>query len=236
MDAIFYLPDLDINASECALPQEEAKHVVRVLRMQVGDTLLLTDGAGHFVNCHISAIEGKKCTVVFDKIEQQEALPYTLHLAVAPTKNTNRYEWLLEKATEIGVASIIPLISSHSERKTLKTSRLEKILIAAMKQSQKAYLPKLHEPMTFAELLANPFEGKKYIAHCNQDFSRISVNSDYKKGEEVTILIGPEGDFSPEEIQKAQQLGYKSVHFGNSRLRTETAGIVACSTIYQLNF
>ncbi len=236
MEAIFYIPNLDLNAEKCLLPQEEAKHILRVLRMQANDRLLLTDGAGHFIKSHISNIEGKKCVVTFDKVLKKDKLPYRLHLAVAPTKNNSRYEWLLEKATEIGVEAIIPLISSYSERKNINFGRLEKILISAMKQSQKAYLPKLSEPISFVEFLQNPFEGRKYIAHCNSDFPRISINSEYKKGEDVMILIGPEGDFSAEEIKKAEEMGFQGVHLGTSRLRTETAGVVACSTIYQMNY
>lgn len=236
MDAIFYLQDLDLSCNECELPQEEAKHVTRVLRKQVGDTLLLTDGLGHFVESHISMIMGKRCLVAFDTIQKQQRLSYEFHLAVAPTKNTSRYEWLLEKATEIGVSSITPLLSNHSERKSVNRGRLEKILVAAMKQSQKAYLPKLSEPVRFAEFINERKEGIRYIAHCNEEFPRKSINEMYTKGKNVTLLIGPEGDFSKEEIAQAIAVGFQGVHLGISRLRTETAGIVACSTIYQLNY
>ncbi len=236
MDAIFYTPNIDLAKQHYLLPVEEAKHIIRVLRMKQGDTLLLTDGKGHFIASHIEHIEGKKCWVAFDKIEKQNPLPYRLHLVVAPTKNTNRYEWLLEKATEIGVTSIISLISFHSERRKLNTERLEKILISAMKQSQKAYLPKLSVPTSFQEIINRPLEGKGYIAHCCADFDRETISESYKKGEEVTILIGPEGDFSKEEIEQAIAVGFKSIHLGTSRLRTETAGIIACSSIYQLNY
>ncbi len=236
MDAIFYIPNLDLQLNECQLPQDEAKHIVRVLRMVVGDKLLLTDGKGHFVQSHINKIEGKKCSVAFDEIIVAERPNYNLHLAVAPTKNNSRYEWLLEKATEIGITSVIPFTSFHSERRKLNTERLEKILISAMKQSQKAYLPQLNNPIAFSELIKQPFEGAKYIAHCNDDFQRISINENYEKGKDVLILIGPEGDFSKEEIAEAEQLGFQSIHLGTSRLRTETAGLVACGTIYQLNY
>lgn len=236
MDAIFYLPDIDLEVNECELPQEETKHATRVLRKQIGDTLLLTNGKGYFIEGRIISIDGKRCTIGFDKIPEKEKRPYELHLAVAPTKNINRYEWLLEKATEIGVSTIIPLISFHSERRNFNESRLEKILISAMKQSQKAYLPKLTEAMSFKEFLKQERNGLAYIAHCNPDFPRQSIADTYKKGTEVTILIGPEGDFSKEEIKEAINKGFQSIHLGNSRLRTETAGIVACSSIYQLNF
>ncbi len=236
MNAIFYTPNVNLAEQQYVLPPEEAKHVVKVLRMQQGDTLLLTDGGGHFIYSRIEHIEGKKCWVAFDKIEKQNPFPYRLNLAVAPTKNTNRYEWLLEKVTEIGVASIIPLISFHSERRKLNTERLEKILISAMKQSQKAYLPELSEATSFQDIIGRPMKGKKYIAHCHPNFERKAISATYKKGEDVTILIGPEGDFSKEEIQQAIAAGFDSIHLGTSRLRTETAGIVACSSIYQLNY
>ncbi len=236
MDAIFYIPNLDLQCSECQLPQDEAKHIVRVLRMTEGDPMLLTDGKGHFVKSHIQNIVGKKCSVAFDEVIKADEPSYNLHLAVAPTKNNSRYEWLLEKATEIGIASVFPFTSFHSERRKLNTERLEKILISAMKQSQKAYLPQLHNPISFSELINQPFEGAKYIAHCNKDFPRISINETYQKGTDALILIGPEGDFSKEEIQEAEQKGFQGIHLGTSRLRTETAGLVACSTIYQLNY
>ncbi|MBS9768273.1 MAG: 16S rRNA (uracil(1498)-N(3))-methyltransferase [Flavobacteriaceae bacterium] len=236
MEAIFYIPNLDLTATECFLPAEEAKHAIRVLRMQEGDTLLLTDGIGHFVKSHIATIAAKKCVVAFDEITKQKELPYSLHLAVAPTKNNSRYEWLLEKITEMGISKITPLISSHSERKTVNLERLEKIIISAVKQSQKAYMPQICEPISFVDFMQQSFQGKKYIAHCNEEFTRISINENYQKGEEVCILIGPEGDFSPEEIAQAEALGFQGIHLGTSRLRTETAGLVACSTIYQLNY
>lgn len=236
MDAIFYLPDLDLARSECELPQEEARHAIRVLRKQLNDTLLLTDGKGHFVESHISEIVGKCCVVAFDAIKKQKKLPYELHLAVAPTKNINRYEWLLEKAVEIGIEKIIPLLTFHSERRNVNNSRLEKIMVAAMKQSQKAYLPKLAKPILFSDFLKEHTENVGYIAHCNETFSRKSINEIYKKECKVTLLIGPEGDFSEEEIAQAMGAGFEGVHLGNSRLRTETAAIVGCSTIYQLNY
>lgn len=236
MEAIFYIPEIDLSQNMCLLPQEEAKHIIRVLRMHQGDTLLLTDGKGHFVQSHIDSIEGKKCFVAFDEIQKQEKLPYELHLAVAPTKNISRYEWLLEKATEIGVHKVTPLLTFHSERRSVNNNRLEKIMIAAMKQSQKAYLPKLSEPIQFSDFLQMHKRGVGYIAHCNEAFARKSINEIYQRESKVTLMIGPEGDFSQEEIQKAIDTGFQSVHLGKSRLRTETAGVVACSTIYQLNY
>lgn len=227
---------MDLKVQECLLPAEEAKHVTRVLRKQLGDSLLLTDGKGHFVESRIISIEGKKCKVALEHIQKEKERGYQLNLAIAPTKNSNRYEWILEKATEIGVDAIIPLLSFHSERRNINQSRLEKILVSAMKQSQKARLPLLHAPVSFKDFIGDLPEGLVYIAHCNDDFPRKSINATYRRGESATLLIGPEGDFSKEEIQQAIDMGCISTHLGTSRLRTETAGIVACSTIYQLNY
>lgn len=236
MDAIFYLPQIDLSLKQCELPREEAKHAIRVLRMQVGDTLLLTDGQGHFIDSEITAIVGKTCTVSFKTIREERKATYQLHLAVAPTKNSSRYEWLVEKATEIGVHTITPLFSFHSERRSINHKRLEKIIVAAMKQSQKAYLPTLGEPVQFADFIQKKQVGITYIAHCNPTISRKCIAETYKKSTDVTLLIGPEGDFSEDEIQQALNNGFESIHLGASRLRTETAALVACSTIYQLNY
>lgn len=236
MDAIFYLPQIDLSLKQCELPREEAKHAIRVLRMQEGDTLLLTDGQGHFIDSEIAAIAGKTCTVSFKTIREERKAAHQLHLAVAPTKNSSRYEWLVEKATEIGVTTITPLLTFHSERRSVNYKRLEKIVIAAMKQSQKAYLPKLTPAITFSDFIKQCSQNSAYIAHCNSKFPRKSINETYSKGQDVTLLIGPEGDFSKDEIQQALNSGFESIHLGTSRLRTETAGLVACSTIYQLNY
>ncbi|PVX51907.1 16S rRNA (uracil1498-N3)-methyltransferase [Balneicella halophila] len=236
MDAIFYLPDIDLENKEHILPQEEAKHAIRVLRMREGDSLLLTNGKGYLIKSRINSIEGKKCIVTFDEAPEKRKQPYKLHMAIAPTKNINRYKWLLEKATEIGVSTITPILTSHSERRNVNLARLEKILVAAMKQSQKAYLPILVEMTMFNEFVTKEQKGLLYLAHCDTEFSRESLVASYEKGKEATIMIGPEGDFSKEEIQYAINKGFQSIHLGNSRLRTETAAVVACSSIYQLNF
>ncbi|MBE9491864.1 MAG: RNA methyltransferase, partial [Bacteroidetes bacterium] len=156
------------------------------------------------------------------------------HLAIAPTKNINRFEWFLEKATEIGIDEISPIICDHSERKTLKTDRLNKILITAIKQSIKVYLPKLNSPLTFNEFIQKPCSSFKFIA-CIDEEHQLNLKKAYQKGKDVVIIIGPEGDFSREEIKLAKELKYLPISLGKSRLRTETAAIVACHTIQLLN-
>lgn len=234
----FYLPNLDLDKAYCLLPREESRHIVRVLRKSVGDEILLVDGKGAFVEGVIANADLKSCEVKILSVKQKnEERPYSLRLCVAPTKNISRYEWLLEKATEIGVDEIVPLLTFHSERRRINQERLNKILISAMKQSQKAYLPTLVNPMQFKDFLALETESKfKYIAHCNSSLEREALSQSYEKGASVDLLIGPEGDFSEEEIDLAQKQGYQGIHLGASRLRTETAAVVACANIYQLNF
>ena len=217
------------------LPEEESKHIVRVLRMKRGDSVFLTDGLGNMTEASIVETASKHCTVkTIITLTEYEKRPFHLHIAIAPTKNTDRFEWFLEKATEIGIDVITPLICSHSERTHLKTDRLQKVIIAAMKQSLKAYLPFLEEPVKFTRFIQSPFDGEKFIAQCSQD-DPVELKNIYRKGANTLILIGPEGDFSPEEIDLAKKHGYVPISLGKSRLRTETAGIVACHTVNLVN-
>ena len=232
---IFYAPDI---LSTHELPQEEAQHSVRVLRMKEGDEILITDGKGSFYDATITNAHQKHCIV---EIKNEEKAPkhwnFNLHIGFAPTKNMDRVEWFAEKATEIGIDHLTPLLCFHSERKQLKNERLEKILVSAMKQSQKALLPQLDEMISFAEFVKQPFHGLKLIAHCyNNDNSKKSIKEVYQAKEDVLILIGPEGDFSEEEVKIALGNGYRSVSLGESRLRTETAALVACHSIHALNW
>lgn len=233
----FYLPDIDYSKTFCSLPKEESKHIVRVLRKKEGDHLLLVNGLGCIAEAVILGTDYRCCKVEIIRVNKQYGKrPYKMRLCVAPTKNIARYEWFIEKATEIGVDEIIPLITFHSERRKLNDERLQKILIAAMKQSQKAYLPILHKPISFESFLKMPsFDGFKYIAHCENKFERERFFENYEKNANVDLLIGPEGDFSEKEIKLATDYGYKGIYLGASRLRTETAAIVACSSIYQIN-
>lgn len=229
---IFYTPDIAINP---ALPEEEAKHAVRVLRLPEGSEILLTDGKGYFYEAIIEQAHPKHCLVnITKKWEQPSLWNFHVHIAVAPTKNMDRMEWFCEKATEIGIDAITCLNCRYSERKEVKNNRLEKILISAMKQSQKARMPLLTGMTAFKDLVKQPFNGRKFIAHCEAGEKPL-LKQIYQPGEDALILIGPEGDFSPEEIQLAIQEGFTPISLGESRLRTETAALAACHTLHVLN-
>jgi 16S rRNA (uracil1498-N3)-methyltransferase len=228
---LFYTPD--ITSGNYVLPEEESKHCLKVLRLTKGDELYLTDGKGILYAARITEAHAKHCRVTITG--QQENVgthPYYLHLAVAPTKNIERYEHLLEKTTEIGLDAITPLICKHSERRSVKPERLEKILVAAMKQSLKTRLPQLHETISFPAFLQQPFDGEKYIACCSPHIPRTLFWEVPPPSRKALVLIGPEGDFSDEEVQRALQAGFRPVSLGNSRLRTETAGMLACMAMY----
>jgi len=230
---IFYTPDISGNAY--SLDETESKHCVRVLRLEKGEEITLVDGRGGFFIAEIADPNPKRCLVRVVRSEQDFGLQnFQVHIAIAPTKNIERMEWFLEKATEIGITRVIPLLCQHSERKEIKPGRLEKVMISAMKQSLKAYLPQIDELTKFSDLIRQPFDGQKYIAHCEKQHRDLLRNL-VVPNQKSLILIGPEGDFSSEEIQAAIQSGFKPVSLGNSRLRTETAGIVACHTINLVN-
>lgn len=229
---IFYTPDIAFRAE---LPEEEAGHCIRVLRLTEGDEILLTDGKGMFYKAAISRAHPKHCEVDILESWQQPALwNFQLHIAVAPTKNMDRMEWFAEKATEIGIDAITCLNCRFSERKEVKPARLEKILVSAMKQSQKATLPVLTGMTDFCTFVTQPFDGRKFIAHCEEGDKKL-LKQLYQPGENALVLIGPEGDFSPEEIELALKNGFLPISLGESRLRTETAALVACHTIHVLN-
>jgi len=218
------------------LSGEESKHCTATLRMGEGDIVHVTDGKGYFYKCEIlSAKKGKPVQVtILEKTSQTDSRNYRLHIAIAPTKNLARFEWFLEKAVEIGIDEITPLISEHSERKTIRADRLEKITIAAMKQSLKAMLPVLNPAIRLNNFLERDFKGYQLFAgYCGLGSELLKLH--YKAGHNAVFLIGPEGDFSHNEIKVAASKGFVPVSFGNSRMRTETAGIVACHSIYLLN-
>ena len=209
------------------LPQEEAGHCIRVLRMQAGDRLRLTDGKGAFYDAVISAVSGKRCMVHIESKEVQEPLwKGHLHIAVAPTKLMERNEWFVEKAVEIGVDEITFLKTDHSERDVIKMERIEKIAVSAMKQSQKATLPVLNGMTSFKSFMERGFDGDKFIAHCEPG-SKVNLKDVVVPGHDTLVLIGPEGDFCPSEIEMALKAGFRPVSLGPSRLRTETAALVA---------
>ena len=231
-DTVFFAPDIRQIAQ---LPEQESQHCVRVLRMKEGDKLTVTDGKGFFYHCTLIQVHPKHCMVsIDDERRQPKSWNFNLQIAFAPTKNLDRIEWFAEKATEIGIDKFIPLLCRFSERKELKTSRLEKILVAAMKQSQQAVLPKIDEMVHFNQFIRQPFEGRKFIAHCYPS-DKSPLATTYRKGEKALILIGPEGDFSEEEVQKALENGFEPISLGENRLRTETACLIALHTTHVVN-
>ena len=230
---LFYTPD--ITAGFYTLPEEESKHCTRVLRLQQGDTIYLVDGVGGLYTAIIQDANYKKCQLqIIDKQIEYGKLPYYSHIAVAPTKNMDRMEWFVEKAVEIGVSEITFLQCEHSERRNLRLDRLEKIAVSAMKQSQKGYLPLLNDLTPFHRFVQKSLPETTFIAHLEDDATK-SIRSFYTYGQPYCIMIGPEGDFSPSEIAAAYSAGIRPVTLGNSRLRTETAALVACHTLNVLH-
>lgn len=219
------------------LDEVEARHAVQVLRKQVGDAMQLTDGEGRLYEGTIMEVGKKSCLIgINSTIEAYNERHFKLHIAIAPTKNIDRFEWFLEKATEIGITEITPLICKRSEREVIKWDRLNGVLLSAMKQSLKAYLPKLNEAIDFQKFMKNDFsEGQNFIGHCIENTEKQLLSQLYKKGENSVILIGPEGDFTEGEVAMALSKNFKAVSLGDSRLRTETAGVVACHTVNLLN-
>lgn len=225
---VFYTPDIQIKPE---LPEEEAQHCIRVLRLGTGDEITLTDGKGNFYRAEITAATNKRCLVkIIETLPQEPLWQGHLHIAMAPTKNMDRNEWFAEKATEIGFDELTFLNCRFSERKVIKTERIEKILISAIKQSLKARLPKLNEMVDFDKFITRDYPGQKFIAHCYEGEKPLLKNV-LKPGEDALVLIGPEGDFSEEEVAKAIKHGFQPISLGKSRLRTETAALVACHTI-----
>ncbi len=231
-DFIFFAPHIQQTNQ---LPEQESRHCTKVLRKNAGDKIVVADGKGTIYNCIIIAAHHKHTTVSIEsKIETPKNWHFNLHLAFAPTKNMDRNEWFVEKATEIGIDNISPLHCSYSERKDVRLDRLEKVAVAAMKQSKQAVMPVISEMTSFDTFIETPFEGQKFIAHCYNN-EKNPLSHAYNKGQNALILIGPEGDFSEEEIEKAIRHGFIPISLGENRLRTETACLVACHTIHVLN-
>lgn len=231
---LFYTPEINTQTDTFVFDKEESRHIVKVLRKTTGDKVYVTNGSGSLFKTEITLASDSKCTVRVVSEEKSEPLPFYLHLAVAPTKMNDRYEWFLEKATEIGISEITPIICDRSERTQVKIDRFEKIVVSAMKQSNQYHLPKLNEAVTFKEFMKMKSNAQKFIAHC-EETDKKSLKSELKKGTDVTILIGPEGDFSEKEITLALAGGYIPVSLGETRLRTETAAVVACHSVILLN-
>ncbi len=233
---LFYHPEAKEINQELAFDREESRHIVKVLRKSTGDILNITNGLGFFLTSEIISANHNKCIVKILEKNPQQPLPYRLHLAVAPTKLNDRYEWFLEKATEIGVTEITPVFCNHSERTKINLERYEKILQSAMKQSLKAHLPKLNKAISFKQFIELNAENsaKKYIAHCAEG-TKTSLKKVLHTGEDILILIGPEGDFALSEIELALHNDFRAVSLGESRLRTETAAVVACYSVAFVN-
>lgn len=229
---IFYAPEI---AACPELPEEESGHAVRVLRHTEGDEVEVVDGEGTWYHCRIAAAHPKHCALEVLHTTPDHHWPYGVELAVAPTKNLDRMEWFLEKATEMGLDRLIPLKCRFSERKELKTERMKKIAVSAMKQSLKATLPQIDEMTDIRKFITESFDGQKFIAHCIADQPRLLLSKQIKAGARVRVLIGPEGDFSPEEIELAISNGYQPVSLGEQRLRTETAALATVHTIHIIN-
>lgn len=209
------------------LPDEEAQHASRVLRLQAGDEIFLMDGRGNFYNATITESTKKACRYdIIATMPQSPEWPYHIHLAMAPTKNMDRTEWMVEKATEIGINELTLLNCQWSERRIVKHERIERILVSAMKQSRKAWLPQLNDMTDFADFIAMPRSGQKFICHCHSDNLPL-LKDQLSHNDDALVMIGPEGDFSPAEVAAAEAAGFMSVSLGTSRLRTETAAIVA---------
>jgi 16S rRNA (uracil1498-N3)-methyltransferase len=231
---LFYHPEINETTDSFFFDKEESRHIVKVMRKSEGDTLFVTNALGFMFKCKVKLPSDNKCLMQVESFEKIATRNYALHMAVAPTKMNERFEWFLEKATEIGVTEITPLICDHSERKNIKSDRFEKIILSAMKQSIQCYLPKLNEAIPFSEFIKTSRPGTLCIAHC-EETDRKSFKQILKPGLDLTVLIGPEGDFSNKEITLALQNNYIPVSLGSTRLRTETAAIAACHSAAFIN-
>lgn len=231
---LFYNPNIDETTENFSFDKEESKHIIKVLRKKDTDILFVTNGLGLLLKTEITLASDNKCTVQILAVKKMEPSKFRLHLAVAPTKMNERYEWFLEKVTEIGIHEITPIICDRSERKVVNRERFEKIILTAMKQSNVLFLPKLNEAVSFKEFIKHKNEGLQFIAHC-EETNKKSLKSVLKPNENITLLIGPEGDFSEKEIASAFENNYVPVSLGNTRLRTETAAVVACHSAVFVN-
>lgn len=231
---VFYAPDIDGKIH--FLDENESKHIIKVLRMRAGMPVKLIDGKGNLYDGEIEDDNFKRCSIRITGITRDfEKKNYSLHIAISPLKNPERLEWFIEKSVEIGIDTITPLLCHNTEKQLVKITRLNSIIISAMKQSIKANRTQLNDPVMFSDFISSGHPGKKMIAHCNRLFERNKISDLYEKSEDAVILIGPEGDFSPDEIDLAIDKGFKGISLGNSRLRAETAGVAACHSVYFIN-
>lgn len=233
---LFYTEDIDSRGGY--LPEAEARHCLRALRLRTGDRLQITDGNGRLYTAVLLDSSDRNCPFSVEKVEEMPpAFPFHLHLAVAPTKNADRMEWFVEKAVEIGISEITCLQCEHSERSNMNAERIRRLMVAAMKQSLHFQLPVFHESCRFKDFMQTEQHAvhQKFIAYCGEDADIRPLKQACHPGGEVVVLIGPEGDFSPEEVALSKQCGFQAVSMGNSRLRTETAALVACHTVHLIN-
>lgn len=229
----FYAPDILTSAT---LPESDSQHAVRVLRMQAGDSVEVVDGRGNLYRCRLAVAHAKRAQLeIVETVQLPKVWPNRITVAVAPTKHNDRMEWLVEKLVEVGVDRIVPLRCDRSERKEIKTERLEKIAVSAMKQSLKAALPQIDDMMPIKEFIRSVDDTQRFVAYCDDRVERRLFAKNYRPGADVTLLIGPEGDFSPSEIELALDCGFVAVTLGDNRLRTETAALVACDTCHIIN-
>lgn len=231
---IFYCGE--ISQGKALFSREESRHCLKVLRMKDGEEISFTDGRGNLyrgviIDADPSAMAAKVKSVLHDYGKRD----YRLHIAISPLKSDDRLEWFIEKAVETGIDEITPLLCARTEKNRIRRERLEGLILSAMKQSVKTCLPRLNNPILFSDFIAGEYEGKKIIASCEPAVERVPVTSAFRQGDDVVMMIGPEGDFNALELDAALRAGFQPVHLGSSRLRTETAGVVACCSVYLSN-
>jgi len=234
---LFLIETHQNNPEVAILNSNESHHAINVLRHQQGDIIYCIDGLGSFYKCEILIVDLKGCLLKILSVTENFGIHnYNLHIAMAITKNTERFEWFLEKSIEIGINTISPIICQRSEKRNISTERLKKIALSSIKQSQRALLPTINEPIKVNQLIKNSIEQQRYIAHCNNDENKSYLANKLEANKSIIILIGPEGDFSPDEITASKQHNFCSIALSNNTLRTETAGIVACQIVNQTFF
>jgi len=231
---LFFLPNLSKNDKVAEFDKEESRHIFKVLRKDVGDSLNITNGLNYFFEASISSISKNHCKIDINKTTKKSTFPYGLHVAISPLKSMERFEWFLEKSSEIGISEITPIICDRTEKKHINEKRLRKVLVSAMKQSLKSHLPLLNPITSLKEFLNIEFTDDLFIAHCEK-LKKITLLNSIKPKSSNLILIGPEGDFSEKEINLATSKGFKNISLGDARFRTETAGIIACHTVSIVN-
>jgi 16S rRNA (uracil1498-N3)-methyltransferase len=231
---IFYAPD--ISGNDYILDEKESGHCIRVLRMKSGTPVRVIDGKGNLYDAVIVNPDPRKCALAITGVRKDfEKRDYRLHIAISPLKNYERFEWFIEKSVEIGIDEITPIICSNTEKPGIKKERINNLIISAMKQSLKSTITILNEPCLFSEFIKGRFSGARLIAHCYNEEFRSRIGDVYSKGVDAVMIVGPEGDFSKDEVRAAVDNGFQPVHLGQSRLRSETAGIAACYSVYYLN-